>query len=169
MGGPADPAPTPARLGGPGDVAELVRLRAVMFSALGLDPAGERWRRVATGRILRGFEEGTLVAAVVDHPEDPGLVACGLAEVTRRLPGPHFPEGTVAYLSSMSTEPEWRRRGLARAVLTLLLHELDSFSPERIELHATPEGEPLYRAMGFTDRRGGVELRLVRRSGPPPV
>lgn len=65
-----------------------------------------------------------------------------------RLPSPGNPDGSYAYLCSFSTEPHWRRHGLARAVLTALLEELDARGVARVELHASPDGEPLYAAAG---------------------
>ena len=41
------------------------------------------------------------------------------------------------------------------------LDELRARDVDRIELHATPAAEQLYRAAGFDDRPGGVELRLL--------
>jgi GNAT superfamily N-acetyltransferase len=61
----------------------------------------------------------------------------------------------------MCTDPEWRRRGLARAVLTELLLEAERRGVRRVELHATPAGAPLYRAAGFVPRAAGDEMRLV--------
>jgi GNAT superfamily N-acetyltransferase len=66
---------------------------------------------------------------------------------------------------TMSTDLAWRRRGLARAVLTELLLEARRRGVRRVELHATPAGAPLYRAVGFASRAGGDEMRLDLAAG----
>ena len=60
----------------------------------------------------------------------------------------------------MSTDVRWRRRGLARAVLSRLLEEAGHRRVARVELHATPDGVGLYTSLGFVPRPGGPELTL---------
>jgi GNAT superfamily N-acetyltransferase len=59
-------------------------------------------------------------------------------------------------------DPEFRRRGLARAIMVALLDWFEAARVPVVELHATDEGEPLYRSLGF-GQEGGFALR--RRSG----
>jgi GNAT superfamily N-acetyltransferase len=51
----------------------------------------------------------------------------------------------------MSTDPTYRRRGYGRATLAALLGWLRSTGITTVDLHATPDGEPLYRSLGFTE------------------
>jgi hypothetical protein len=44
----------------------------------------------------------------------------------------------------------------------MLLDEAEARGVQRVELHATAEGIGLYRAFGFAERDGGVEMRLRR-------
>lgn len=94
------------------------------------------------------------------HRKAPVLPAPALAELSQRIPSPTNPSGVTAYLSSFSTDPRWRRRGMARRVLQLMLDRLLQDGVERVELHATADGLPLYRSFGFVDRQGGREMRL---------
>jgi ribosomal protein S18 acetylase RimI-like enzyme len=149
-----------ARLAVPGDAAELVRLRALMFESMGFDVSGSRWRSTCLAHLEEGLADGRFLGAVVDAPDGSGLACSGLAEVSKRIPSPGNPSGAAAYLSSFSTDPRWRRRGMARRVLQLLLDRLRENDVRRIELHATDDGLPLYRCFGFVDRQGGTEMRL---------
>jgi hypothetical protein len=47
---------------------------------------------------------------------------------------------------------------MARAVMVALLQWFDQRRVPVVELHATPDGEPLYRSLGFGEE-GGVALR----------
>jgi ribosomal protein S18 acetylase RimI-like enzyme len=130
------------------DADALVRLRAAMFDAMGQDTAGEPWRRSARewfAEHLRGSD--VLVAVVDEHGSGP--VACAMAVLERRAPSPTNPAGLAAHVSQVSTLPERRRRGYARACLTALLAALDDRGVRRTDLFATSDGEALYRGLGF--------------------
>ena len=80
--------------------------------------------------------------------------------VEHPAPSPSNPVGVRGHVSQVSTLPAFRRRGYARACLTALL---DWFEREtdarRLDLHATTDGEPLYRSLGFA-RSPYPSLRL---------
>lgn len=147
-----------ARLATTDDIGEIVRLRRVLFDSLHETERG--WQQQCAAVLEKALSEGWMVVAVVDAP-DGGLAAAGSAEVQQRLPGPMNPTGQLGYIGTMATDPRWRRRGFARAILSVLVDELRNRSVDRIELHATPAAEPLYRSAGFADRPGGVEMRLL--------
>jgi ribosomal protein S18 acetylase RimI-like enzyme len=144
------------------DAAEVARLAALMYASMGL-VTDRDWMAHAAASFARRVGDD-LVAFVVDRPEgEPGLVASGAGMISPRLPSPNNPEGRVGYIQWVATETAFRRRGLARQVLLGLLQWFDERGVTVIELHATPEGEPLYRALGFGDE-GAVALR--RRPSP---
>jgi GNAT superfamily N-acetyltransferase len=136
----------------PDDAEALVRLRALMLEAMGVDTGGADapWREVA----LRYFTDGlatpeTFAAFVVDDPEA-GVVASAVGHCNPHAPGPNDLSTQRGTLYNVSTEPAFRRRGLARAcVVALLTWYRDETDIGQIELHATPEGAPLYLSLGF--------------------
>jgi GNAT superfamily N-acetyltransferase len=146
----------PAR---PDDAAELVRLRAEMFAAMGHSEDAPGWRAVAEARLQAGLAADTFIGFVVDAPEGGGLAACVVAELLDRLPTPGDAACLQAYVSNVSTDPRWRRRGHARAVVAAVVLEAARRGATRIELHATGEGRPLYESLGFGPRPGEPELR----------
>lgn len=142
------------------DVAELVRLRRLMFEAMGLDTRDGSWERVAVEVIGRDLRADRLVAAVVDAPDGSGaLAAGGIAQFAAHIPGPTNPAATRAYLSSMSTDPRWRRRGYGTRVLELLMDLCRARRAGVVELHATDAGRILYERAGFVPRPGAPEMR----------
>jgi GNAT superfamily N-acetyltransferase len=147
------------RLATPNDIEEVVRLRRVLFDSLGEADTG--WEHRCAAVLRKATSEGWMIVAVVDQPSGPGLAAVGTAEVQQRLPGPTNPSGLVGYIGTMATEPTFRRQGLASTILECLVAELRAREVQRIELHATPVAEALYRAAGFADRPGGIEMRLL--------
>ena len=160
----AEAAPTGvARPAGSDDVAGLVRLRGLMFEAMGLATDDRRWEAGAAAVIRAELATGALIGWVVDAPDgDEGPAAGGIAQFAARLPTPGALGLRRAHLSSMSTDPRWRRRGYARAVLVALLADCRARDVDVIELHATDAGRALYESNGFVVRSGGPEMRLVR-------
>src|SRR5690349_10807257 len=61
------------------------------------------------------------------------------------------------------TEPEYRRRGLARWLLEAAIHCCKASEIDFVILHASPEGRGLYESLGF---EAGNEMRMkVVRTG----
>ena len=131
----------------------MVRLASIMYASMGLDTSGPEWQEGA--RRMIGERSGEDCAVfVVEDDERPGhLVACGGVTIATRLPGPGVPTGRYAYVQWMVTDPDHRRRGHARAVFESILSWLPERGVRNVELHATPEGEPLYRSYGFDEPR----------------
>ena len=142
------------------DVPELVRLRGVMLAAMGLgeDPS---WEPAVEAQLRTGLDDGRFFAAVVDGDGPGHLAGSGVGMVWERLAGPGD-GGAFGYIQSMATDPSWRRRGVARAVIELLLDGFRARGVTRVGLHYTTDGEPLYRSLGFTEPRQ-PELRWYDR------
>jgi GNAT superfamily N-acetyltransferase len=142
------------------DADELLRLATVMFIAIGADPAASDWRERAPHRLAAGFDDGTVAGFVVEHPErDGALVAAALASINQRLPTPANPDGRVAYVQWVATDLEFRRQGAARALMNALLQWARDQQLAFVDLHASAEGAPLYRSLGFK-QNANPELRL---------
>lgn len=59
---------------------------------------------------------------------------------------------------NMYTLPEWRRRGVARAIMAAMLSWLQAQGISAATLHATPQGQPLYEQFGFAPTN---EMRVL--------
>lgn len=57
--------------------------------------------------------------------------------------------GKWGYLMNMYTIPDFRRRGICATILNLLLEKASSYGITAFELHATIEGEYVYKQNGF--------------------
>jgi GNAT superfamily N-acetyltransferase len=140
---------------------EIVRLAREMFNSMGMDLSERGWEAEGLGHVRDRLGDD-LAVFVVDHPAAPGrLVASAAGTIARRLPGPLNPSGRAGYVQWVFTDPEYRGRGLGSAVMSALIGWYDDRGVRTLELHATESGEPVYRALGFTDE-GPLALR--RRS-----
>ncbi|MFD4632379.1 GNAT family N-acetyltransferase [Streptomyces sp. NPDC058284] len=136
------------------DIPELVRLRTLLFETLGGEyfnpsPEEDGWRRNLASVLREQLTADAARIFVVDG--DHGLAACGIGTVEQWFPGPHNPSGRVGHVIGVVTDPAYRRRGHSRAVMRALLDWFRAQGASRVDLYASPEGEPLYRDLGFVD------------------
>ena len=66
----------------------------------------------------------------------------------------------LAWVGMVLVDPEFRRRGIATALVRAALDGLDAAGVATVKLDATPEGAPVYEALGFE-----AELRVERWVG----
>lgn len=64
-------------------------------------------------------------------------------------PGPRNLRGLEAYVLNVYTKPEFRRLGIARALMARTIDEARAAGVTRIWLRASHEGRPLYEEIGF--------------------
>lgn len=155
------------RRAAPDDAWELVRLRGVMLTEMDGEPAAPgRWQSIAAQELRDRLAEpdpvAVLAAYVVDRPDPPGRgpVACAVGMIDRRLGSPANPTGESGYVFNVATDPPYRRRGYSRACLTALLEWYQRRGVRRVDLKASPAGEPLYRSLGFVDSTATALLKL---------
>ncbi|MBG0568247.1 GNAT family N-acetyltransferase [Actinoplanes sp. NEAU-A11] len=120
------------------------------------------WREPARRSLVRrlGEPEPTLAAFVADRPDGTGLAACVVGLIEERLGNPRNPTGLAGYVFSVATDPDMRRRGYSRACMTALLDWFRSRGVGVADLRASPDGEPLYAALGFV-RTPDPAMRLL--------
>ncbi|GAB3400679.1 GNAT family N-acetyltransferase [Flindersiella endophytica] len=137
------------------DIAELVRLRALLFETLGgefFNPssAGDGWRQALAG-VLRSKLATDAARVLVVDGERGRLAACGIGTVEQWFPGPHSHNGRVGHVIGMVTDPAHRRLGHGRAIMLGLLDWFREQDVARVDLTASHDGAPLYRSLGFFD------------------
>ena len=154
------------RRAGVEDAAELTRLRALMMTAMGNDPTVPGWAHACEAAFARRLAEPERFAAWVVEA-DGRVVASGVGWLEEHLPSPGAFDGRRGHVASMSTEPAWQRRGLARQVLTALMDWFAELDVPRVDLRATADGRPLYESVGFREL-GGATMAWTRSPGDVP-
>lgn len=135
------------------DAPELVRLRIGYLTAdFGtLDPQQEAdlWQELPAYFELH--LDYDLLAFVARDEESGDIVCTAWLLLVTKPPSPRFPHGATGTLFNVYTVPEHRRRGLARQVMQRLIKAARDLNLDVLELHATDDGYPLYRGLGFED------------------
>lgn len=95
----------------------------------------------------RYFLEGdqTTVVAV----DDGRCVACASMSYIEIMPTFSHPSGKRAHLMNVYTEELYRRRGIARHLVNMLIEDARVHGATEISLDATESGRPLYESVGF--------------------
>ena len=85
-------------------------------------------------------------------------IGAGGVSFYRVMPTYHNPSGWKAYLMNIYTHPDYRRRGVARHMVDLLVGEVRERGVTAISLEATAMGMPLYESYGFVHMPMEMEL-----------
>lgn len=151
--------------------------RVRMFQEMGLLPPEliEPLRSRARERLSVLLGTGEYLGWLASAPESPGTVVAG-AGVQRRQVFPHprrHADGSVvvatgrhAIVLNVFTEPPWRRQGVAKLLMRHILEWARSDRLDRLVLHASAEGRPLYERLGFVPTN---EMRFADELEPSPA
>ncbi len=141
------------------DLELLARTRAEVLRAANRLPADmdlSAQTETARAYYRRALADGSHTAYLV---LDGGAVAgAGGVSFFQVMPTYHKPTGRRAYIMNMYTHPDYRRRGIARRTLELLVAEARARGADWITLEATDMGRPLYEAFGFRQLPGEMYL-----------
>lgn len=86
-------------------------------------------------------------------------VACVLLVVMVTPPSLNALRRRRGFVSSVYTRPGYRRQGISRRLMELLIEETRSLRMDRLILWASDMGRPLYETLGF-EPSWGMELNL---------
>ncbi len=150
------------------DAWELTRLRRVLLKTFE-HISDETWEYACKDTFEQALADpdGMIQAFVVDAGDFPGkLAACAVGIIQQRLPCPDNHSGLVGYIQNVSTDPDYRRHGYARASVEAALEWLDSCGVLKTELMAVPIADEHCRELGFETAAYGSYLE---RRLPQPV
>ena len=83
--------------------------------------------------------------------EDGKAVGSAFLVVKEMPPNSNFPNGRIGDVLNVYVRPEYRRQGIAKALMELLISDAKAFELDYIELKASEDGYPLYKKLGFRD------------------
>ena len=79
------------------------------------------------------------------------VVGCASMSYMRIMPTFSHPTGKRAHLMNVYTRSEYRRQGIARKMVLMLIDETWKRGATEISLDATVMGRPLYESLGFVN------------------
>lgn len=87
-------------------------------------------------------------------------VACANLCYLSMMPAFSHPTGKRGHLMNVYVKKDFRRKGLAKKMLELLIEDAKSRKVTEISLDATEMGRPLYEAMGFCCNASAMTMKL---------
>jgi GNAT superfamily N-acetyltransferase len=146
------------RLASLDDMPYIIRHRREMFAEMGLGTAQSR------AQMDSHFD--TWLRPRLETGDYIGWMACDADEVIAGaglwlidwLPPPDGFGGRLPYVCNVYTEQGYRRQGLARKLMTVVLEYCKENGYPRVRLHASEFGRPLYQELGFDQTN---EMQLI--------
>jgi GNAT superfamily N-acetyltransferase len=92
--------------------------------------------------------------------DDDKIIAGGAVVIVPWPAHAYEPECRRATILNVYTEPEYRRRGIARQLMEAIISWCRQQGFARVSLHASEYGKPLYQSLGFQESN---EMRLDLR------
>jgi GNAT superfamily N-acetyltransferase len=90
--------------------------------------------------------------------DDGKVIGCASMSFMWIMPTFSHPTGKRAHLMNVYTRSEYRRQGIARRMVEMLIDETWKRGATEISLDATTMGRPLYESLGFTNSTESMVL-----------
>ena len=140
-----------------------------MFDEMGQVPPDmfETLRTKSSKRLRHFLKRGDYIGWLAIPQQHPEIIAGGAGVQLRNvLPHPlsrsdkwnGIAEGRHAIILNVFTEPDWRHQGIAVLLLERIIEWARAEHLDRLVLHASEAGRPLYESLGFV---GTNEMRLA--------
>lgn len=107
----------------------------------------------------RSYHHWLAIERVIDREER--VVGGGGVLLSPWPANPKDPCTERALILNIYTEPDYRKRGIARQIMVTILDWLKSRGLRGVNLHASPEGRHLYEKLGF-EPTNEMRLRFER-------
>lgn len=106
----------------------------------------------------RHISDGTFVSWLA-FDEDKVVGTSGISFVEKP---PYFgcPSGKIGLLSSMHTDPDYRRMGIAKELLKRVIEEAREYGCGTVQITASDMGVKLYTAYGFVHNDNFMQYKL---------
>ncbi len=83
--------------------------------------------------------------------DDEDIIACAFLLIVEKPMSPSFITGKTGTVLNVYTKPEYRNKGYAKKLMTMMLEEATAQDVSVIELKSTEDGYLLYKSVGFED------------------
>lgn len=85
-------------------------------------------------------------------------IGCATICFINLIPTADHPSGKRAHLMNVYVSVQYRRRGIAREMVSMLIEKAKASGVTAVSLDATESGRPLYQSLGFVSSDEHMEL-----------
>lgn len=87
-------------------------------------------------------------------------VGCATMCYITLMPTEEHPTGKRGHVMNVYTNPDYRRQGIGRKMMEMLIDEAKERGVTHISLDASPDGAKLYKSLGFAYSKENMEITL---------
>ena len=131
------------------DINGLTELRlAYLQEDLGVITNKELIQESLPGYYEKHLNKDLMVYVARDEED---IVSCAFLLIVEKPMSPSFITGKTGTVLNVYTKPEYRNKGYAKKLMTMMLEDATAQDVSIIELKATEDGYSLYKSVGFED------------------
>ena len=148
------------RKAGKSDIDELVRIRSIFLEEYDRENHLNNKENVdkEVGEYLQKFMDTEIFTGFVaeKNGEIVGTSAIAFYDI---LPAALYMNGKLGYISNVFVFPEYRKQGIAKKLFELAVNEGFDRNCSKLTLHASKDGESVYKKFGFV--KTATEMEYV--------
>ena len=144
------------RIAAKDDIELLMSSRLEMLKVVNNLPADYKYSEEIVRESRDYFLNGDHITVLAI--DDGKVIGCASMSFMWIMPTFSHPTGKRAHLMNVYTKSEYRRQGIARKMVNMLIDETWKRGATEISLDATTMGRPLYESLGFTNSTEGMVL-----------
>ncbi|TAL59779.1 MAG: GNAT family N-acetyltransferase [Bacteroidetes bacterium] len=134
------------------DIETIIEYRIIFLQEVQGIPGKElelSLRKSLWQYFTKSIENDSFISWIAEY-ENKSIGFSGM--VIKEQPGNfEIPNGKIGYILNMFTLKEFRNNGIGTLLFQKLIDEATQRNLDRIDLHATQDGEPIYKRFGFTE------------------
>lgn len=108
----------------------------------------------------RHMSDGTFISWLAIDTDNGKIVGTSGISIVEKPPYFSCPTGKIALLSSMFTDKAYRRKGIAKALLSRIVNEAKEHKCGTIQITASDTGVLLYSNFGFLKNNNFMQYKL---------
>lgn len=143
------------------DIATLMSIRLEMLRKVNGLPEDYAFSEELVASSKRYFQEGNQTTCIA--LENGRAIACASMSYIEIMPTFLHPTGKRAHLMNVYTNENYRRQGIARKLVRMLVEEARERGVTEISLDTTDSGRPLYESLGFSASDECMVMNLAMR------
>ena len=129
------------------DIDLLMKIRLEMLREVNNLPDTYEYDKAFIDESRKYFEEGDQTTVLAMEGDE--VVGCASLSYICIMPTFSHPKGKRAHLMNGYTKPDYRRKGISKRMVEILIDEAKEKGVTEICLDTTAMGRPLYETLGF--------------------
>ena len=140
------------------DIELLMDIRLEMLREVNNSPDSYKYDKEFIDECKKYFEEGDQTTILALDGKE--VVGCASISYIWIMPTFSHPTGNRAHLMNVYTKPDYRRKGISKKMVEMIIDEAKENGVTEISLDATDMGRTLYETIGFT---ASIECMVMER------